>query len=65
MEKATKLADHIARVRARKAELGITDDDIAKMRNSGLLRTPEKREFLRRIQERAIAAGKTPLPANY
>ena len=57
--------DYLRRVAARKRELGITDDDIEAVRNSGTRRTPEKRELLARIADRARRAGKTPLPANY
>jgi len=57
--------DYLRRVAARKRELGITDAEIEAVRNSGTRRTPEKRELLVRIAERARRAGKTPLPANY
>jgi hypothetical protein len=62
---AVKLSELKERVAARKAALGITDADIEAARNSGLRRTPEKREFLARIAARARAAGQTPVPANY
>jgi flagellum-specific peptidoglycan hydrolase FlgJ len=52
-------------VQARKLAAGVTDREIEAARNSGIRRTPEKRAFIARIQERAQAAGKTPLPANY
>ncbi len=35
------------------------------MRNKGGRRTPEKRELLRRVQERARAAGVEPLKSYY
>ncbi len=52
-------------VAERKKALGITDRDIAAARNSGQIRTAEKRAMLARIAKRAKRAGKTPLPANY
>jgi hypothetical protein len=65
--KTIKMADHFRRVEARKAVLAaagkLRSDD--ELRNSGLNRTEEKREFLRRIDERAKAAGQTPIKSNY
>lgn len=49
----------------RKADLGITEADDEMFRNSGLRRTPEKREMLARIAERCHKAGIDPLPGNY
>lgn len=51
----------------RKRELGIADTEeyTEAMRNKGGNRTPEKRELLRRMAERARAAGKTPIKAYY
>jgi hypothetical protein len=51
----------------RKAELGIVDtpERTEALRNKGLNRTPEKRELLRRAQERAIAAGVKPIKAYF
>ncbi len=57
--------EYLKRMAIRKAELGITEAEIAAARNSGANRTPEKRELLARIAERAKRAGKTPLPARY
>jgi hypothetical protein len=56
---------HLRAVAERQRILGITEDDIAQARNPGDRRTPEKRELLRRIQERARAAGLEPLIAYY
>lgn len=58
------LQDFAAAVAARKQAVGLTDNDLASMRNSGRRRTPEKREALARIQRRAQDAGLTPLPAH-
>lgn len=46
------------RARARKLELGIVDtpEYIDSLRNKGANRTPEKRELLRRIDERRSAS---------
>jgi hypothetical protein len=51
----------------RKAELGIveTPERTEALRNKGLNRTPEKRELLRRSQERALAAGVQPIKAYF
>lgn len=62
------LSEFIRQVEARKVELRASDvrlppDD--ELRNSGRDRTPEKRELLRRCDERAIAAGKKPIRQNY
>jgi hypothetical protein len=70
MEKAGKsitFAEHRAFVVKRKAELGIIDspERTEALRNKGLNRTPEKRELLRRAQERAIAAGVKPIKAYF
>ena len=65
MNEAITLDDFLAAAEARKRDLGITDADIEAARNSGTRRTPEKRELLARIADRARRGGKTPLPANY
>ncbi|NKE44914.1 hypothetical protein HB662_08995 [Roseomonas frigidaquae] len=61
------LAELQARIEARKAELGMTDtpETIEALRNKGASRTAEKRELLRRIEQRAKAAGRTPRPAHF
>ena len=56
---------YLEAVARRRRELGITDEDIVAARNPGDRRTPEKRELLRRIGERARAAGLEPLPAKF
>ncbi len=57
---------YLEAVARRRRELGITDEDIAAARTPpGDRRTPEKREPLRRIGERARAAGSEPLPAKF
>jgi hypothetical protein len=52
-------------VEDRKRSLGITDAMVELARNSGQRRTPEKREQLARVQERARARGLEPIPANF
>jgi hypothetical protein len=52
-------------VEARKRSLGVTDEVIARARNSGQRRAPEKRALIARTQARAILAGVEPLPANF
>ncbi|MGI4939963.1 MAG: hypothetical protein ACRYHQ_05275 [Janthinobacterium lividum] len=61
------LRDHLAQVAARKAQLGIveTTADTDAMRNKGGQRTLAKRELLRRVDERAQAAGRSPIVAYY
>ncbi|MCC4234583.1 hypothetical protein ACFOKF_02165 [Sphingobium rhizovicinum] len=51
------LDEHLARIRARKVELGIVDspERTEAMRNSGLRRTARKRAALARIAERSHA----------
>lgn len=65
MREIDSLQEFIEAVDARKRALGVTDDDIARARNSGRRRTAEKREFLEQIQERARERGVEPLPANF
>jgi hypothetical protein len=62
-----RLEDLLARIDARKKALGMTDSpaEVEALRNRGLNRTPEKRELLRRMEQRAIAAGVKPIPAHY
>lgn len=56
-------------MRQRKIELGWPEADTEErteaLRNKELSRTPEKRDMLRRIQERSIAAGIAPLKAYF
>ncbi len=63
----TTLRDLIAWTEARKAALGMAEDaaTIEVMRNKGRNRTPEKRELLRRAEDRARAAGREPVPAYF
>lgn len=59
-----KLIDSIARRRAKLKAAGVrlpTDDEL---RNDGSGRSPEKREFLRQIDERAVEAGIEPVKQN-
>ncbi|MBU8536933.1 hypothetical protein [Falsiroseomonas tokyonensis] len=61
------LAELERRIEARRAELGLIDkpESIEALRNKGTNRTEEKRELLRRIEQRAKAAGRTPPRAYY
>jgi len=45
--------------------LGITAETFERVRNTGERRTPEKRELLKRIQERTRRAGREPIPAKF
>jgi hypothetical protein len=61
------LFDYLESVEHRKAELGWIDtpETTEAMRNKGANRTPEKRELLRRMAERARAAGLEPIKAYF
>ena len=65
--KTVDLATHLERVRARKAELGLVDtpERVEALRNKGTNRTPEKRELMRRVEERAREAGVPVLKSYY
>jgi hypothetical protein len=52
-------------VEDRKRALGITDEMVLRARNSGQRRTPEKRDALARVQERARKQGLEPMAANF
>jgi hypothetical protein len=54
-------------VERKKAAIGWIDDDANTdlLRNSGVARTPAKREMLAGIDSRAKAAGRPPLKSNY
>ena len=60
------LDQFLADIKARKAALGMIDTpaEVEAMRNKGGRRTPEKRELLRRVEERARTAG-VELPKSY
>jgi hypothetical protein len=55
------------RIEARQAELGLRDTPAGAeaLRNKGASRTAEKRELLRRVEQRAKAAGRRPPPAHF
>jgi hypothetical protein len=63
--RTVRLQDFIQAVEDRKRSLGIGDEVLLAARNSGERRTPEKREMLARIRERARKAGLEPLPAKF
>jgi hypothetical protein len=63
--RTVRLQDFIQAVEDRKRSLGIGDEVLLATRNSGERRTPEKREMLARIRERARKAGLEPLPAKF
>jgi hypothetical protein len=65
MRQLESLSAFVQAVENRKVSLGITEDTIARARNNGSRRTPEKREQLAKIQDRAREAGLKPLPANF
>mgnify|MGYP000177941031 CR=1 FL=1 len=61
------LSDFLASIRERKAALGIIDtpERTEQMRNTGSRRTAGKHAMLKRIDERARAAGVTPLKGHF
>ena len=61
------LRTHLVWAEKRKAELGIVEDEawVEALRNKGLNRTPEKRELMRRVEERARQAGVPVLKSYY
>jgi hypothetical protein len=60
-----RLEDLAGMLERRRRELGITPERLERARNDGRRRTPEKRELLRRMAERARAAGVEPFPAAF
>jgi hypothetical protein len=62
-----KLNELLDVIEARKAAIGMRDtpEMIDAFRNKGARRTPEKRELLRRIEDRARAEGREPVRAYY
>jgi hypothetical protein len=66
MPKPVRLDAFLAEIAARKRALGLDGPDFDEaLRNKGGNRTPEKRDMLRSIEERAQAAGVAPLKAYY
>lgn len=66
--KTIGIETHLRQVAARKAMLraaGVEVPDDAALRNSGRRRTPEKRELLRRADQRAAEAGLAPIRQDY
>lgn len=61
------LEELLAAIEARKAALGLRDtpDTTEALRNKGAGRTPEKRELLKRAENRALAAGRKPVPGHF
>jgi len=59
------LSTFLAVLAERKRALGVTDAAYAHARNRGRRRTPEKRELLRRIEQRARVAGVEPFKARF
>ncbi len=61
------LDQFLADIKARKGALGMMDTpaEVEAMRNKGGRRTPEKRELLHRVEERARAAGVKPFKSYY
>jgi hypothetical protein len=54
-------------IERKKAAIGWVDDEAntAVLRNSGIARTPAKRDLLARIDARAKAGGRKPVISNY
>jgi hypothetical protein len=65
MRRIASLSSFVQAVESRKASVGVTEEMIWRARNNGSRRTPEKREELALIQDRARASGVEPLPANF
>lgn len=65
MQEPVELNKFLEQVKQRKQELGITDEMIEQLRNSGTRRTQEKRELLARIQQRCRDLGLDPYKANF
>ncbi len=65
--KTIDLRVHLEWAAKRKAELGLEDtpERTEAMRNKGANRTPEKRELMRRVEERARKAGVLVLKSYY
>jgi hypothetical protein len=65
--KTLQMRSYLEALEVRKRRLGILDtpEDTEAMRNKGGRRTPEKREMLRRLEERARAAGDTEVKSYY
>ncbi len=65
--KTISLATLQQQVNARKTALGMLDTpaEVEVMRNKGANRTPEKRELLRCVENRARAAGVQPVVAHF
>ena len=65
--KTVSLATLRQQASTRKAELGIRDTpaEVEAMRNKGVNRTPEKRELLRRAEQRAKIAGVQAVAAHF
>lgn len=57
------LSELLDAIEARKAAIGLRDtpEMTEALRNKGARRTAEKRELLKRVEDRARAAGKTPV----
>ncbi|PZU70233.1 MAG: hypothetical protein DI554_00380 [Sphingobium sp.] len=59
------LRKYWARIAQRKKALGLDDPALTeRLRNSGEQRTPEKREMLDRMEDRAKKAGVPPVKSN-
>jgi hypothetical protein len=65
MRRVGSLSVFVREIEDRKRSLGITDEMIASARNTGECRTPEKREVIARMQERARDAGLEPMAAKF
>lgn len=65
--KTMTFSDLRARIADKKRELGWSDsaESIERLRNKGGARTPQKREFLSRIDARVRAAGLEPNRSYY
>jgi hypothetical protein len=65
MMRTVSLPAFIRGVEERKQSLGVTGEKLEGARNSGQRRTPQKREQLARVQQRARHSGLEPIAANF
>ncbi len=65
MRRVSSLAAFMQDVEDRKRSIGVTDEMILLARNNGERRTPEKREMLSIMRQRALDCGLEPIAANF
>ncbi len=65
--KTISLADFASQIEAKRLEIGMVDDaeTTEALRNKGTNRTRQKRSLWKRIEERALEAGRKPTRSYY